>query len=133
MARRRTINRKEQMSFEEDEKEREDQDENEEEEEEEESSDADDDDDGGDDDDEGVSKKKPKKKVAKPAAAKPKRTRTPKVVRMRAFWGVFSNNNAMVAKFDYSKKDEAEAHAAKLRTDKGGTFFVMQQKEPLEG
>ncbi len=135
MARRNTINRKEQMTYEEVEKDREDKEEedDEEEDEAEASDDGDDSDDDGDDDgDDEAPKKKPKKKAAKPAAAKPKRTRAAKVVRMRAVWGVFNNANAMIAKFEFAKKEEAEAHAAKLRADKGGTYFVVQVKEPIE-
>jgi hypothetical protein len=131
---RNTINRKEQM-LPEDKDEREDEDE-EEEDDDAEASDDDggDEDSGGDDDDEDAPKKKPKKKAktAKTTTAKPKRPRAAKVVRMRAFWGVFNNSNTLVAKFDYAKKKDAEEHAAKLHADKGGTYFVIQQKEPME-
>jgi hypothetical protein len=77
---------------------------------------------------------KPKKKPAKTTKAKP-RTRTPKVVRLKASWGVFDNSNKRVAVFDYPKRREAEEHAVKLATEKKGgstTFFVQLVKEPLE-
>src|SRR5262245_56007906 len=62
---------------------------------------------------------RPKKKKAKPKPkAKPKRTRVAKVVRMRVVWGVFNNSHQQVATYPYPKKDEAEAHAARLMTDK---------------
>jgi cobalamin biosynthesis protein CobT len=96
---------------------------------------ADDEDGGGDDDDEDGPKKKKKKKV-KPKAvpkAKPKsRSRVAKVVRMRVVWGVFNNSNQMVASYEYSKKDEAEAHAARLIADKRSTHFIQPVKEPIE-
>ena len=55
-----------------------------------------------------------------------------KVVRLRVVWGVFNNSNQPVAKFDYPKKQEAEAHAAKLTEEKKGqTFFVQPIKEAI--
>src|SRR5262249_28534092 len=75
---------------------------------------------------------KPKKKPKKAAEPKPKRVRTPKVVRMKVVWGVFSNSNQRVASYDYPKKKEAEEHAAKLMADKKQTFFVQPVKEPIE-
>jgi cobalamin biosynthesis protein CobT len=71
-------------------------------------------------------KKKPPAKPAKP------RTRTAKAVRMKVVWGVFNNSNQRVAVYDYPKRKEAEEHAAKLATDKKGTFFVQPIKEPIE-
>jgi cobalamin biosynthesis protein CobT len=128
---------KEDEELDEDEEEEGDEDEEEEgdedaEESEEESEDSGDDDEGGEDDDEEAPKKK-KKKVAKPKApAKPKRTRTPKVVRMRVVWGVFNNSNQMVASYEYPKKAEAEAHVARLIADKRSTHFIQPVKEPIE-
>ena len=85
---------------------------------------------------------KPKKKAAKPAkapkapkapkAAKPKRTRAAKVVRMRLIWGVFNNSHQCVATYEYPKRKDAEAHAAKLTADKKNTHFVQPVKEAIE-
>jgi hypothetical protein len=74
------------------------------------------------------------KKKKKPAAkeAKPKRTRTPKVVRQRVVWGVFNNSNARVQTFPYPQRREADDYAAKMTADKGSTFFVQPVKEPIE-
>ena len=76
------------------------------------------------------------KKKKKPAAkeAKPKRTRTPKHVRMKVVWGVFNNSNQCVAKFEYPKRKEADDHAAKLAAAKNPPqpFFVQPVKEPIE-
>jgi hypothetical protein len=94
---------------------------------------SDEDGESGDDDDEDAPKKK--KAKAKPKAkapAKPKRTRAAKVVRMRVVWGVFSNNHQMVATYEYPKKAEAEAHAAKLMADKKQTHFIQPVKEAIE-
>ena len=84
---------------------------------------------GGDDDEDAPKKKKKPKPKPKP---KPKRTRVAKVIRMRVIWGVFNNSHQMVASYDYPKKDEAEAHAAKLIADKKTTHFVQPVKEPIE-
>ncbi len=89
---------------------------------------------GGDEDDEDAPPKK-KKKAKKPvekAPAKPKRTRTPKVIRQKVVWKVFNNSNQCVATFDYPKHQDAVDHAAKLQGDKKQTFFVQPVKEPIE-
>ncbi len=76
----------------------------------------------------------PKKKPAKPKApAKPKtRSRAAKVTRMRVIWGVFNNSNQQVASYEYPKKQEAMAHAAKLTADKKSTHFVQPVKQQME-
>lgn len=90
------------------------------------------DDEAGEDDDEAPKKKK-KKKVVKPKVAKPKaRSRTAKPTRMRVVWGVFNNSHQMVASYEYPRKAEAEAHAAKLMADKRQTHFIQPVKEPME-
>lgn len=86
---------------------------------------------GGDEDEEAPAKKPAKKKAA-PKEPKPKRVRTPKVVRQKVVWVVFNNSNQKVASFDYPKKKEAEEHAAKLSADKKSTFFVQPIKEPMD-
>jgi cobalamin biosynthesis protein CobT len=84
----------------------------------------------GDEEEEEAPKKK--KKVVK--AVKPKRTRTPKHVRMKVIWGVYNNSNQCVAKFDYPKRKEAEEHAAKLSAAKNPpqTFFIQPIKEAMD-
>jgi len=89
---------------------------------------------GGEDDEDAPKKKKKPKKVKpppKPKATK-SRARTVKVVRMRVVWGVFNNSHQMVASYEYPKKADAEAHAAKLMADKRQTHFVQPVKEPIE-
>ena len=73
----------------------------------------------------------PKKKAAS-KTARPKRTRTIKTVRQRVVWGVFNNSNARVETFPFPQKKEAEEYAAKLKAEKGATFFVQPVKEPIE-
>jgi hypothetical protein len=87
-------------------------------------------DEGGDEDDEEAPK--PKKKKAPAKEAKPKRVRTPKVVRQKAVWVVFDNSNKRIATYEYPKEKEARDHAAKLQADKRTTHFVQLLKEPME-
>jgi hypothetical protein len=110
--------------------ERDDDEEEDDEEDDEEAAEAGDEDEEALDEDEEAPVKKKKKVAAK--EAKPKRVRTPKVVRMRVVWGVFNNSNQRVASFDYPKKAEAEEHARKLMADKKQTFFIQPIKEPIE-
>jgi cobalamin biosynthesis protein CobT len=93
---------------------------------------AEDESEGDDEEAEEESPKKKKKVVAK--EVKPKRTRTPKQVRMKVVWGVFNNSNQRVATFEYPKHKEAEEHAAKLSAAKNPPqpFFVQPIKEPME-
>ena len=141
MARRRTLNHKElRADYEAAERRKQEGEEGEEEEVEEEDEDeeeASDEEEGeaGDEDEEAPAPapaKKPAKKKAPPKEPKPKRVRTPKVVRQKVVWVVFNNSNQKVASFDYPKKKEAEEHAAKLSADKKSTFFVQPVKEPME-
>jgi hypothetical protein len=89
----------------------------------------------GEEDDEEAPKKKKAKAKAKPKAApKPakSRSRAAKVVRQRVVWVVYSNSHQEVATYDYPKRQEAEAHAAKLTADKRSTHFVQPVKKPIE-
>jgi hypothetical protein len=91
---------------------------------------------GGDEesDEEAPPKKraKAKPKAPKAATAKPKRTREKKIVRMKQVWAVFNNSNQRVAAFEYPKRSDADALAAKLTADKKSTHFVQPVKEPIE-
>ena len=58
--------------------------------------------------------------------------RTTKSVRQRVVWGVFNNSNARIETFPFPQKQEAEDYAAKMRAEKGSTFFVQPVKEPIE-
>jgi cobalamin biosynthesis protein CobT len=134
---RRILNRKDlRADFEAAERRKQEDDEDEEEGDEEESDESDDaaeaEDDDSEADEEEEEAPKKKKKVVK--AVKPKRTRTPKHVRMKVVWGVYNNSNQCVAKFDYPKRKEAEEHAAKLSAAKNPpqTFFIQPVKEAMD-
>jgi hypothetical protein len=138
---RRILNRKD-LRADYDAAERKKQEDDEEEGEEEESDESDDEaeaeaDDESEEGDEEAEEEAPVKKPTKKKAvkeAKPKRTRTPKQVRMKVVWGVFNNSNQRVATFDYPKRKEAEEHAAKLSAAKNPPqpFFIQPIKEPIE-
>jgi hypothetical protein len=88
---------------------------------------------GEDDEEVVVPKKKKAAKVKAPKVVKPKtRSRAAKVVRMRLVWGVFNNSHQCVATYEYPKRKDAEAHAAKLTADKKNTHFVQPVKEAIE-
>jgi hypothetical protein len=75
----------------------------------------------------------PKKKKAAAKTAKPKsRSRAAKTQRLRVVWGVFDNSQRCVATYEYPRRGEADAHAAKLTGDKKSTHFVQPVKEPIE-
>jgi hypothetical protein len=96
------------------------------------------DDEGDDGDDDSPKKKKKKKVVKKKAAPKAKaptrRTRTPKVVRMKVVWAVYSNSHTVVEEFPYPNKADAEAFLAKITADKksGAPFFLQPLKKPFD-
>ncbi len=103
------------------------------EDEEEADEDADSEDEENGDEEEVAEEETPKKKKKKVVKEKPaKRTRTVKLTRMRAVWTVFNNSHQPVARFDYPKKADAVALAAKLTADKKSTHFVQMIKEPIE-
>ncbi len=77
-------------------------------------------------------KKAPAKPKPKPKATKPRKSRTAKTIRMKVVWGVFNNSHARVASFDYPRRADADALAAKLTADKKNTHFVQPVKEPME-
>ena len=88
---------------------------------------------GGEGDAEGTKKKKKAVKV-KDKTAKPKKTKrsSKAAVRMRVVWTVFNNSSQAVAKYDYPRKADAEAHRDRLIKEKNLTHFVMPVKEPME-
>lgn len=79
-----------------------------------------------------AAKKAPAKKApAKKKAAK--RSRAAKEVRLKAFWGVFSQSLRRVAIFDYNQKKQAEKKAQELSKDGKSPHFVQLVKEVIEG
>lgn len=81
----------------------------------------------GDDEDEPKAKAKPKKAPAK----KKTRTKTPKEVRLKAFWGVFNQSMKRVALFEYSEKKAAQKKADELSTSQKSPHFIQPVKEVI--
>ena len=73
-----------------------------------------------------------KKKAKKPAKESKPRKKTVKAVRRKVVWVVCDNSSKKVATYDYTKKQEADEHAARLATEKKQTYYVQPVKEPIE-
>ncbi len=80
----------------------------------------------------GVAKeaKKTAAKVAKPKVSKAK---TPKIVRRKAFWGVYNQAGKRVAVFEYSERKGADKKAAELTVSQKAPHWVKQDNEVIEG
>ena len=78
-------------------------------------------------DEEGADKKKAKKKPAK------KRTRkADKIIRLKAFWGVFNQSLRRIALFEFNEKKLAEKKAQELSKSGKSPHFVQPVKEVIE-
>ncbi len=75
------------------------------------------------------------KKTAKKAVKKAKRKTRAKVVkevRLKAFWGVFSQSLTPVVMFEYSQQKEAKKKAEELSVSKKSPHFVQIIKKVIE-
>ena len=61
-----------------------------------------------------------------------KRSKSAENVRMRLYWGVFSQNLKRVAVFDFDKKKEAEKRAKELSKGGKSPHFVQKVKEEIK-
>ena len=80
---------------------------------------------------EAVEKKVAKKKAAK-KATKRKSKKAATDVRMKLYWGVFSQNLKRVAVFEFDQKDEAEKRATELSKGGKSPHFVQKVKEEIK-
>lgn len=69
--------------------------------------------------------------VRKPARRK-NRAKTAREVRLKAFWGVFSQAGQQVAQFEYSQRAEADKKAKDLTESKKAPHFVQLVKKVIE-
>ena len=77
-------------------------------------------------------KKAVKKKAVKKKAAKRKsRSATAKDVRLKAYWGVFSQSLKRVALFEYSQRKDATKKAEALSGSGKSPHFVQLVKEEI--
>lgn len=74
--------------------------------------------------------KKAAKAKKKPAKRKTK-AKTATDVRMKLYWGVFSQNLKRVAVFEYDQQDEAEKRAAELSKGGKSPHFIQKVKEEV--
>ena len=76
---------------------------------------------------------KKKKKAAKKKAAKKKRTRKAAAeVRMKLYWGVFSQSMKRVALYEFNQRKQAEKKAQDLSKSGKSPHFVQRVKEAIE-
>ncbi len=75
---------------------------------------------------------KPKTTPKKKPAKRKSRSKTAKEVRLKAFWGVFSQSLRRVAMFEYSQRAEADKKAAQLTESQKSPHFVQIVKEVIE-
>jgi len=60
------------------------------------------------------------------------RTKAPKEVRLKAFWGVFSQSLTQVAQYEYGQRQDADRRAAELSESKKSPHFVQLVKKVIE-
>ncbi len=80
-------------------------------------------------DEEGAPKKKAK---AKKKPAKKRAPRAAKVIRLKAFWGVFNQSLKRVALFEFHERKLADKKAADLGKGGKSPHFVQPVKEAIE-
>jgi hypothetical protein len=68
----------------------------------------------------------------KPAAKRKSRAKVAKEVRLKAFWGVFTQSLRRVALFEHSQRAEADKKAADLTESQKSPHFVQLVKEVIE-
>ena len=73
-----------------------------------------------------------KKKATKAAPRARSRAKVVKEVRLKAFWGVFSQSLNPVVMFEYSQRKQADAKAEQLSTSKKSPHFVQLVKKVIE-
>jgi hypothetical protein len=69
---------------------------------------------------------------AKAAPKRKSRKKAASEVRLKAFWGVFSQSLKRVATFEYSEKKQAEKKAEELGAGGKSPHFVQLVKEVIE-
>jgi hypothetical protein len=71
-------------------------------------------------------------KPAKKAAKRKTRAKANKEVRLKAFWGVFTQTLTQVGQFEYSDRDDAQKRATELTESKKTPHFVQLVKKVIE-
>jgi hypothetical protein len=69
--------------------------------------------------------------VKKAPAKRKSRAKSAKVVRLKAFWGVFNQSLKRIALFEFNEKKEAEKKAKELSASGKSPHFVQPVKEEV--
>ena len=80
---------------------------------------------------EAAEKLAPKKKKAAKKTTRKTKKKTAADVRMKLYWGVFSQNLKRVAVFEFDQKKEAEKRATELSKGGKSPHFVQKVKEEI--
>lgn len=75
---------------------------------------------------------KEEKKTAKKPPRRKSRAKVAKEVRLKAFWGVFSQTLNQVAQFEYNQRSEADKKAKELSEARKSPHFVQLVKKVIE-
>jgi hypothetical protein len=73
----------------------------------------------------------PKKKVKKTPAKRKSKAAKAAEIRMKLYWGVFSQNAKRVALFEFDQEKEARARADELSKGGKSPHFVQKVKEAI--
>ena len=73
-----------------------------------------------------------KEPVAKAAPKRKSRAKAAKDIRLKAFWGVFSQTLKRIALFEYSERKKAEKMAAELTANGKSPHFVQLVKDVVQ-
>ncbi len=79
-----------------------------------------------------VEEKTAVKKTVKKKAKRKSRAKVVKEVRLKAFWGVFSQSLRRVALFEYSQREQADKKSEQLSGSGKTPHFVQLVKEVIE-
>ena len=72
------------------------------------------------------------KKTAKKKTTRKSRAKPAKEVRLKAFWGVFSQSLTAVVLFEYNQRKEADKRAEQLSKSRKSPHFVQLVKKVIE-
>ena len=72
------------------------------------------------------------KKKAAGETKRKSRAKTPKEVRLKAFWGVFNQSMKRVSVFEYNQRKQADQKANELTTNQKTPHFVQLVKEVIQ-
>ncbi len=79
-----------------------------------------------------TTKAKPKKKAAKAKKTTRSRSKAAVDVRMKLYWGVFSQSLKRVALYEFNQRKQAEQKAEDLTKSGKSPHFVQRVKEVIE-